>query len=95
MRTLHPLLGYLTCLWAIGGCSPASATDSSAPTTRGALAEKRRSNPVPSSRPLEAPTPHKSPERPPGPPPSDSNQTLTDTALERKLDQLEREIRGS
>jgi hypothetical protein len=35
------------------------------------------------------------PERPPGPPPSDTNQTLTDTALERKLDQLEREIRGS
>jgi len=35
------------------------------------------------------------PEHPPGPPPSGSNQTLTDTALERKLDQLEREIRGS
>jgi hypothetical protein len=35
------------------------------------------------------------PARPPGPPPSGSNQTLTDTALERKLDQLEREIRGS
>lgn len=35
------------------------------------------------------------PERPLGPPPSDSNQALTDTALERKLDQLEREIRGS
>jgi len=35
------------------------------------------------------------PERPHGPPPSDSNQSLTDTALERKLDQLEREIRGT
>jgi hypothetical protein len=35
------------------------------------------------------------PEHPPLTPPSDSNQTLTDTALERKLDQLEREIRGS
>lgn len=35
------------------------------------------------------------PEHPAGPPPSDTNQTLTDTALERKLDQLEREIRGS
>lgn len=35
------------------------------------------------------------PEHPPGPPPSGSNQTLTDTALEHKLDQLEREIRGS
>ena len=35
------------------------------------------------------------PQRPPGPPPPDSNQTLTDTVLERKLDQLERAIRGS
>jgi len=35
------------------------------------------------------------PEHPPGPPPSESNQTLSDSALERKLDQLEREIRGS
>jgi hypothetical protein len=35
------------------------------------------------------------PEHPPGPPPSDSNQALTGSALERKLDQLEREIRGS
>ena len=35
------------------------------------------------------------PAHPPGPPPSDSNQALTGSALERKLDQLEREIRGS
>jgi len=35
------------------------------------------------------------PARPPGPPPSAANQPLTGTALEHKLDQLEREIRGS
>ena len=31
----------------------------------------------------------------PEPPASDANQTLTDSALEHQLDQLEREIRGS
>ena len=35
------------------------------------------------------------PAYPPGPPPSESNETLTDSAMERKLDQLEREIHGS
>ena len=35
------------------------------------------------------------PAHPPGPPPTESNQTLTDSAMERKLDQLEREIHGS
>ena len=35
------------------------------------------------------------PAHPPGPPPSQSNQTLTESALERKLDRLEREIQGS
>ncbi|HYQ40509.1 MAG TPA: hypothetical protein VER11_01030 [Polyangiaceae bacterium] len=35
------------------------------------------------------------PQLPHGPPPSDANQSMTDTTLERKLDQLEREIRGS
>ncbi|HEY0465879.1 MAG TPA: hypothetical protein VGC79_16815 [Polyangiaceae bacterium] len=35
------------------------------------------------------------PARPPGPPPSGSNQTLTGSAMERQLDELEREIRGS
>jgi len=35
------------------------------------------------------------PARPPGPPPSGSNQTLSGTALERTLDRLEREIQGS
>lgn len=35
------------------------------------------------------------PAHPPGAPPSESNQTLTDSALEHQLDRLEREIRGS
>ena len=35
------------------------------------------------------------PPHPPGQPPSGSNQSLSGTALERKLDQLERDIQGS
>jgi hypothetical protein len=35
------------------------------------------------------------PAAPPAAPPTGSNSTLTDSALEHKLDQLEREIRGS
>lgn len=35
------------------------------------------------------------PAHPPGPPASGSNQMLTGSAMERELDQLEREIRGS
>jgi len=138
MRTLHPLLGQLAFLWAIGGCSMASAADGSVPTPRGTLTAKGTSNPLPSSHPADASPRHRPPqeafdackslsegaacsvtfqdrtmngtcrkgprgeselacvpERAPGPPPADSNRTLTDTALERELDRLEREIRGS
>lgn len=138
MRRLHTLLGYTAFLAAIWGCTVASAADGAATTTRGALAARGTSNPVPPSHPVDAPPRHEPPreafdacksltegaacsvtfrgqtmagtcrkgprgeselacvpERPPGPPPSGSNQTLTDTALERELDQLEREIRGS
>lgn len=144
MPRLQALLGHTAFLWAIGGCTVASAADgsaTSAATTRGRLSASGPSNAVPPSQPVDTPPhrpPHEPPkeafeacesltegaacsvtfrgqtrsgtcrkgprgesklacvpERPPGPPPSDSNQTLSDTALERQLDQLEREIRGS
>lgn len=89
MPSVRALLSYTPFFLGVLGCSRATTSAGSKATTRDALSTRASQaplRPAPSSTPAAAASALAAP---------DSNTTLTDGALERKLDQLEREIRGS
>ncbi len=111
MKSVRALLSYAPFLLGIFGCSNAAASAGPTASTRDVPSTRAAQNPLrpaASSAPAAAAStlvvPAQAASAPlepaqgtlrPSAPASDSNATLSDSALEHELDQLEREIRGS